>query len=362
MQKDYLLSVTSINELPVIEPDAQKIATQLTQVATGGNEETVTAQTGTVQANPIKKVETQPVLTRASAPVPISAPGAQHSGLVATTIPTVSAPVAGVYPETSSQAVSGLNTQGMEKKSPVGLWITLGAVGVLAAILGIYMLTRDSEDLTYVAEVQYDPKVVTHFEGLGERDGSWIQKLPSFQAAEAYHKGWVVRDQRDSISPGLKFPLKGYVKAMYAKGWKLTYKIKVGMGNHRFGFVLDDDLNTEWGKGVVSCCLGFRRTQDGIYIYSSQNESYHTTSKTEHYARSPIGRSEWATITIEQEPKASSGEFVVKLDGEEIFRDRLTRDVRYKEHEYWSNHLFSSSLGVHSRGSWIIGDMIFEIL
>lgn len=193
-------------------------------------------------------------------------------------------------------------------------------------------------------------------------NSEWEQSWPSLQTSLEPGTGWLIRDTNTNSFAGVKYPLRVHTNKMFDRGWNLTYKVTVESGAHRLGFALNDAMNPGWLEGGdVGCCVVMKREGQKIILYSPEDTTY-ALNKLKSYTFDLSDENEIVTVTIEQEPMAISGEYIVKLNGKQIFKDRLTKNINYEKSEKWTNFLFCSTLDKVSKPSWIIEEIKLETL
>ena len=191
-------------------------------------------------------------------------------------------------------------------------------------------------------------------------DSKWEKSWPKQQTS--IDSGWLIRTTRANSFPGVKYPLRIHTNKMFEKGWNLTYKVAIESGAHRVGFALNDAMNPGWFEGGdVGCCVVMKREEKQVILYSPADVTY-TLNHLKSHTLDLSDENEVVTVTIEQETMAISGEYVVKLNGKQIFKDNLTKNINYEESEKWTNFLFCSTLDRVSKPSWVIEEFKLETL
>ena len=204
---------------------------------------------------------------------------------------------------------------------------------------------------------------LAYFDGQSPDFKVWKQSWPSLQGPHESGFGWLIKDDKVNSFTGLKFPLIEHTNKMYDRGWSLSYKVYVGSGAHRVGFLLSDEMNPGWmGGGAVGCCVIVQTKDRKITFYSPKNNTYELSTSKSHVIDFIPGKEEIVTLSIHQAPAATSGEFIVKLDGKEIYVDTFTKEIKYEDDKNWRDHLFCSTLDKESTPSWIIKEIKLQTL
>ena len=339
-----------------------------------------------VQANPIKR-NTAPIPAKvATSPVPILAPGTAPVAITAPTgITPVTSPVPVMAPgtETGAVAVSGgaisnvtssqtlpieqaltgdVHVQPEKKKTTLGILIGVSSI-VVVGIISALMIMSGGDDISSSSGLDDDTNLITYYDGRSGQNEGWEFRSPAEHKLHSEGLGWIIKDTSRSSFPGVSFSLESSSKKMFEKGWRLTYRVTPFADSHRIGFIIGEEINPGWlDGGSVGFCLVIKSEGDRIHFYSPQNESYSMEIDRFHSIESRSGGKELSVITIEQLPLARSGEYIVKLDGKEIFRNNLTKHIKYQGYEEWVNYLFSSALDKKSKPYWLIRDINLETL
>ena len=216
-----------------------------------------------------------------------------------------------------------------------------------------------------VESVNNEPPVeikerLIYFDGKTADHQGWDFTWPSSQRLNTQGLGWSIQDENNFT--GLRYPLLKHSNKMLDQGWHLTYKFYAGSGNHRIGFTINDAENPGWlGGGDVSCCVVVKSEGEKVILYSPEDENY-TLPEVNSYELDIKDAKKEITITIEQEPEATTGEYVVKLNGSKIYKTYFSNKINYPESKNWTNHLFCSTLDKKSKASWVIEEIKLEAL
>lgn len=389
-------AVEALNAMPEIQPTAEALSARVRQYTdkTEQLQAQALAPKSVTSANPIRlNVGITPAQPE-TAPVPIMAPGTKdETSRIATTIPLVSQQVAGAQPqpqqvppqhETSPQMV--LHPE--KKKSPVGLFIGLGSLVVIAAVVGFMMITgndhdddHSGEDMTFGADMPMNggtdseivepidnddsndmPEVITYFDGSSREHQGWMKSVPDNQKLDPAQDSWFLSNISKEGLTGIKYPIEEKLEKMFNRGWRITYRVKPNSGPHQVGFFVSGDSNPGWGEGGVGVALVIRADRTRMVFSLPNGKDYVENKEKRHEIRIRKGKKNFVDVVIQQEAQSTSGEYVVKINGKEVFRDVFLKNPKRENPSYWDNYLFSSNLTKVWKASWLVKKINLETL
>ncbi len=388
-------AVDALNALPDIQPSNEVLSARVQQYTDRVMQ--VAAATSTTSAKPIKFNSGKIPLKPQSAPVPIMAPGRkEETSRVATTIPQAYQNVPGVQPqpqqvspqvETSSQVIA----LSEKKNSSIGLFITLGAIVSIVSIvvvMGLLLTVANDEGandekggevsrLESIREQSQDSEVVepivgsgsselaeivAYFDGSSNEHPGWVKSSPNQQSLVPVLKRWLLSDKEVNYSTSVKHPIKTKLKKMFTEGWRITYRVQPFSGPHMIGLCVPADSNPGWGEGRVGFGLVLKMDKKRMVIYSFNGKDFTEGKSKKSEFRIRRGKKRWVNLVIEQNAESVSAEYVVKIDGKEVFKDVLLKDPQLENQAYWENSLFSSTLTTKHKGIWYIDKINLETL